>query len=123
MWCDSANAYGSVQQKLIEFAMEFFHVPTSVSSNFHMSFALEGSTTEWQQLEAGIAMGYTIAPILFVAAFEIILCEARQVIGGVRLPSGDQLPALKSYMDDVTSILQTAPCTARLLKYLDGLTQ
>lgn len=38
-----------------------------------------------------------------------------------RLPSGERLPALRTYMDDVTSILQTAPCTARLLKLMMSL--
>lgn len=84
-------------------------------NNFHVCFTLDRFTTGWQQLEVGIAMGCSISPILFVAAFEIILIGARQVARGPRLPSGERLPALRSYMDNVTSILQTAPCTARLL--------
>ncbi|KAL2097226.1 hypothetical protein ACEWY4_006433 [Coilia grayii] len=130
VWLDLDNAYGSVPHKVIDYALEFFHIPSSVSTiiaryfgNFHMCFNREGSTTRWQQLEVGIAMGCAISPILFVAAFELILRGARQVVGGVRLPSGERLPALTGYMDDVTSILQTAPCTARVLKRLDELTQ
>ncbi len=68
-------------------------------------------------------MGCSISPILFVAAFEIILIGARQMARGLRSPSGGRLPALRGYMDDVTTILQTAPCTARLLKRLDELIQ
>ncbi len=48
------------------------------------------------------------------------LIGARQM---VRSPSGGRLPALRGYMDDMTTILQTAPCTARLLKRLDELIQ
>lgn len=59
--------------------------------------------------------------ILFVIAFEVILIGARQVVGGIKLPSGVRLPPLRSYMVDVTSILQTAPCTTRLLKRFDEL--
>lgn len=66
-----------------------------------MCFTLEGYTTGWQQLECGIAMGCVISPILFVLA--------RQVVRGIKLPSGERLPPLRSYLDDVTSILQTAP--------------
>lgn len=40
-----------------------------------------------------------------------LLRGARQVVGGIKLPSGERLPQLRSYMDDVTSILQTVPCT------------
>ncbi|KAL6466887.1 hypothetical protein MHYP_G00246910 [Metynnis hypsauchen] len=45
----------------------------------------------------------------------------RQMGRGVRSQSGHRLPALRSYMDDVTSLLQTAPCTARLLKRFEEL--
>ncbi len=60
-------------------------------------------------------------PILFVAALEVILIGARQVVGGVRLPAGQRLPPLRSYMDDITCLLRTTPCTSRLLKRLDEL--
>ena len=66
-------------------------------------------------------MGCTISPIVFVAAFEIILIGARQTVGGIKLPSGKKLTPLRSYMDDVTSLLQTAPCASRLLKRMDEL--
>ncbi|KAK0153977.1 hypothetical protein N1851_003944 [Merluccius polli] len=43
------------------------------------------------------------------------------MVRGVRSQSGQRLPALRSYMDDVTSLLQTAVCTARLLKRFEEL--
>ncbi|KAG1932793.1 hypothetical protein F2P79_020826 [Pimephales promelas] len=128
IWLDLANAYGSVPHQLINYAMEFFHMPTCVKSfvaqyfsNLQMCFSLQEFTTGWQRLEVGIAMGCTISPILFVAAFEIILIGARQMVGGIKLPTGKRLPPLRSYMDDVTSLLQTAACTSRLLKRMDEL--
>ncbi|KAJ8394722.1 hypothetical protein AAFF_G00043220 [Aldrovandia affinis] len=54
-------------------------------------------------------------------AFEIILIGARQMVGRIKLQSGQRLPPLKSYMDDITNILQTAACRMRLLKRLDEL--
>ena len=63
---------------------------------------LPNSTTIWQQLEVGIAIGCSISPILFITAFEVIAIGARQVVGGTRLPSGRKLPPLRSYMDDIT---------------------
>lgn len=128
VWIDLANAYSSVRHKLIDFVIEFFHVPecvrtiiTKYFSNLHMCFALDNYTLGWQQLEYGIAMGCAISPILFVTAFEIILRGARQVVGGIKLPSGERLPPLRSHMDNVMSILQTSPCMARLLNCLDEL--
>ncbi len=90
-------------------------------SDLQMCVALQGFTTGWQHLEVGIAMGCAISPVLLVAAFEIILIGARQMVGGIKLPSGQRLPPLRSYMDDFTSLLQTAACTSRLLRRLDEL--
>ncbi|XP_077382825.1 5-azacytidine-induced protein 2 isoform X1 [Festucalex cinctus] len=129
VWLDLANAYGSVPHQLINYALEFFHMPPCIKkliaryfSDLQMCFALQDFTTGWQQLEVGIAMGCAISPVLFVAAFEIILIGARQMVGGTKLPSGQRLPPLRCYMDDVTSLLQTAACTSRLLKRVDELT-
>lgn len=99
-----------------------FCIKNMVASYFNdlqMCFAPQDSTTGWQQLKVGIVMGCAISPIQFVAAFEVILVGARQMVGGIKLPVGQRLPPLRSYMDDVTSLLQTASCTARLLKGMD----
>lgn len=112
IWLDLANAYGSVPHQLISYALEFFHMRPCIKnlvslyfSNLQMCFELQGFMTWWQHLEVGIAMGCAISPILFVAAFEVILIGARQIVGGIKLPSGQRLPTLRSFMDDVTSLL------------------
>ncbi len=46
---------------------------------------------------------------------------ARVMVGGMKLPSGQRLPPVRGYMDDITTILQTAACTTRLLKRIDEL--
>lgn len=66
-------------------------------------------------------MGCSISPILFTVAFEVILIGSRQMVQGVKAQSGQRLPALGSYMDDITTLLQTAACTTRLLKRLEEL--
>ncbi|KAL6455729.1 hypothetical protein MHYP_G00355800 [Metynnis hypsauchen] len=128
IWLDLANAYGSVPHQLINYAMDFFHMPTCVKillaeyfNNLQMCFFAQDFITGWQRLEVGIAMGCAISPVLFVAAFEIILIGARQMVGGIKLPNGQRLPPLRSYMDDITTLLQTAACTSRLLKRMDEL--
>ncbi|KAJ8349047.1 hypothetical protein SKAU_G00276360 [Synaphobranchus kaupii] len=128
VWLDLANAYGSVPHQLINFALEFFHTPNCIKdlvakyfADLQMCCAHQDFTTGWQQLEVGIAMGCSISPILFIAAFEIILIGARKMAGGVKMPSGQRLPPLRGFMDDVTTILQTAACTTRLLKRMDEL--
>lgn len=49
-------------------------------------------------------MPFFILPILFVAAFEIILSGAGYTIRGVKLPTGQKLPPLRGYMGDVIAM-------------------
>lgn len=110
VWLNLVNAYGSVPHLLISFALDFFHVPSCIQklidsffSSFFISYASQESSTEWHRLEKGIAMGCSISPILFTAAFEIHLIGGRQMARGVRCPTGQRVPAIQSYMDDVTN--------------------
>ncbi|KAL1266945.1 hypothetical protein QQF64_002620 [Cirrhinus molitorella] len=128
MWLDLENAYGSVPHQLIRFALNFFHIPSGIQSiitnyfnNLQVCYSTSEFTTGWHQVEKGIAMGCSISPILFTTAFEVILIGGRQTVRGVKSMSGQRLPALRSYMDDVTILLQTAACTNRLLKRLEEL--
>lgn len=45
-------------------------------------------------------MGCAISPILFVIVFEVVLRGARQVVEGIKLPTGKRLPR---YMDAVNA--------------------
>ena len=54
VWLDLANAYGSIPHKLIQFALEFFHIPESINHlvssyfrDFQMCFSLQYFTTGW----------------------------------------------------------------------------
>lgn len=128
VWLDLENAYGSVPHQLVAFALEFVHILTcsqrlvsNYFSSLRVCYTSQEATSSWHQLEKGIAMGCSISPILFTAAFEVILIGGRQKVRGVRSQSSQRLPALRSYMDDVTSLLQTAAWTAWLLKSFEEL--
>ena len=123
VWLDLANAFGSVPHQLITYTIEFFFVPSHIPNlvanyfnNLHVCYTTRDISTEWHQLEKGIAMGFSIT-----AAFEILLIGGRQMARGVRSQTGQRLPAIRCYMNDVTTLLQTAACTARLLKRLEEL--
>lgn len=52
VWLDLANAYSPVPHKLIQFALEFIHVPDSINNlvtsyfrDFQMCFSLQDFTT------------------------------------------------------------------------------
>ncbi|KAI8482700.1 hypothetical protein Bbelb_395800 [Branchiostoma belcheri] len=130
VWLDLANAYGSIPHKVISYALDFFWVPVEMKqivenyfADFKLSISTRSFTTGWQKLEKGIAMGCSISPLLFTMGFEIFLIGAKQVVGGLRAPTGEKLPPVRAFMDDVTSILRTAPCTTRLLQRLEELTE
>lgn len=90
IWISTTSAH--------QLATQFFHIPDRIWSlvshyfkDMQMIFALQDFTTRWQNLEVGITMECSISPILFVATFKVILNWARQIVGGVRLPSGQKL--------------------------------
>lgn len=75
----------SILHQLISFALDFFHTPGCIKdlvakyfADLQMCCAHQDFTTGWQQLKVGVAMGCSISPILFIAAFEI---GARKVVG------------------------------------------
>lgn len=107
---------------------EFVHVPPSIQkllanyfSSLYVCYTTQDITTTWHQLEKEIAMGCSISPIIFTTAFEIIFIGGRQMVGRVKTQTGQRLPPIWSYMDDITTLLQTATCTARLLEKLEQL--
>lgn len=129
VWLDLTNAYGSVLLQLIYFTLDFFHIPPQiwnlVESYFNSYPFLQTITVSCSVLgliaDMEWVMGCSISPILFTAAFEINLISGKQMVRGFRSQSGQQRPALQSYIDDVTTLLQTSACTARLLKRLEEL--
>ncbi|KAL0189460.1 hypothetical protein M9458_016559, partial [Cirrhinus mrigala] len=98
VWLDLANAYGSVPHHLIRFALNFFHIPPCIQSLI---------TNYFDKLQP-----WDVPSLPY---------SSQQLLRGVRSPSGQRLPALRSYMDDVTILLRTAACTNRLLKSLEDL--
>lgn len=125
LFLDLANAYGSVPHSLLWIAFDFFQVPTTMTNlvkhHFQdLQFCLTTSvfTTTWQPLEVGIMAGCTTSPLAFTMAMEIIIRASRWVVGGARLLSGQKLPPIQAYMDDLTTLTTTGPCTKRLLEKL-----
>ncbi|KAK7929282.1 hypothetical protein WMY93_005677 [Mugilogobius chulae] len=51
---------------------------------------------------------------------ELIIRASSWVVGGERLESGLRLPPIRAYMDDMTTITNTKPCTKRLLDKLQS---
>ena len=128
IWLDVANAYGSVSHQMIQLALRMYHVPELIQvmlhdyfSGFRMRFSTNSYTTDWINLEIGIAMGCTISPTLFVMAMEVILKAAEDSAGPANLGGGCYMLLLKVFMDDTTIICSKEDETRRMLECLDVL--
>ena len=128
IWLDLAKAYGSVPHQMIQLALRMYHVPEDIQvmlddyfSGFRMRFSTNSYTTDWINLEIGIAMGCTISPILFVMAMEVILKAAEDSAGPANLGGGCYMPPLKAFIDDTTIICSKEDETRRMLERRDVL--
>lgn len=126
VFLDLANAFGSVPHELLWSAFGFFHIPDAITSlvksyfqDVQFCFNTTEFTTSWQCLEVGIMAGCTISPLAFTMAMEVIIRASKWVVGGQRAESGLRLPPLRAYMDDITTLTTTVPCTRRLLRKLE----
>ncbi len=125
LFLDLANAYGSVPHSFLWAAFDFFQVPTIITNlvkhyfqDLQFCLTTSGFTTSWQPLEVGIMAGCTISPLAFTMAMEIIIRASKWVVGGERLQCNQRLPPIRAYMDDLTTLTTTVPCTKRLLEKL-----
>ena len=83
LWIDLANAYGSLPHEMIHLSLRMDHFPKDIQvmldkyfNSFWMRFSTNSYTTDWIDLEIGIAMSCTISQILIVKAMEVILKAA-----------------------------------------------
>ncbi|GFR79769.1 reverse transcriptase [Elysia marginata] len=110
---------------MIRLALRMYHIPEDIQgmlddyfSGFRVRFS---NTTNWINIEVGIAIGCTISPILFVMAMEVILQAAEGSAGPANLGGGCSMPPLKAFMDDATIICSKEDETRWMLARLDTL--
>ena len=128
IWLDLANAYGSVPHQMIQLSLSMYHVPEEICrmletyfAGFQMRFSAKEYTTDWINLEVGIAMGCTVSPILFVLAMQVLLKAAENKANPAVLGGGCQMPPLKAFMDDTTILASKEEYTHGVLRHLDRL--
>lgn len=121
-WQTQRHAHGFVLHRLINSALDFFHIQLCAKNTIESHYAdfqicqlLQDYTTNWHQLNRGIAM---VCYILPAATFKVILTGTRTMARGVSCSVGQQLPPLWCFMDDVMNLLLAAACMTRLLKRL-----
>ena len=79
-WIDLANAYGSVRHNLIQFALNWYHVPQPVQDmifNYYNKLMAKIVTKEWSSdfflFDIGLFQGCVLSSILFLCVFQLLL--------------------------------------------------
>ena len=109
IWLGIANAYGSIPQKLIAFALNRYGVSpqwirlieTYYKGIFSKSFS-ESATNAWHRHQRGIFAGCTHSIILFLAGMNIILEYSMQARVPKFTTNITTLPLLRAFMDDLS---------------------
>ncbi|XP_052281306.1 uncharacterized protein LOC127878820 [Dreissena polymorpha] len=126
VWLDLANAYGSIPHKLIESALQYYHIPEHIQgminayfSGMKLRFMVGENMTAWQRLEKGIVTGCTISVVLFVMGMNLIINPANKETRGPKTSTGLHLPINRGFMDDLTVTTQTHIQARWVLKVLE----
>lgn len=121
-WLDLQNAYGSVPHNLIQFALEWYHVPENIRKlvfnyydNQFIRVKTRDWTTDWMQCLVGVFQGCPLSCILFLAVFNLCLDRLDGIEDvGYQLNS-DITAAAKAYADDLTLIAKDPEGCQRLI--------
>ena len=75
-----ANAYGSVAHNLIQFALEWYHVPPDIREliyNYYdelfVRVRTQKWTTDWFMYQIGLFQGCPLSVVLFLIVFNLLL--------------------------------------------------
>lgn len=120
-----ANAFGSGAHSLLWEAFDYFRVPGSIKrlvktyfTIIKLCFTTAEYTAAEQQLEIGMIAGCTISLQAFKMAMEVIIRASKWIVGAERLQGGLRLHSVRAFMDDMTTMMPTAPFTTTLLNKL-----
>ena len=79
-WIDLKNAFGSVSHNLIQFALDWYHVPAHLAdiiSTYYEMLVATIETKDWSSkcfvYEIGVFQGCVISPLLFNIVFNLLL--------------------------------------------------
>jgi hypothetical protein len=108
-WIDLANAYGSVKHNLIQFALNWYHVPEHVQGlifDYYEKLSASVTTKEWKtdffSFDIGLFQGCVLSTILFDCVFNLLLdflapLEAEHAV----TVEGESTSFIKAYADDL----------------------
>ena len=108
-WIDLANAYGSVKHNLVQFALNWYHVPEHIQGlifNYYEKLCASITTKDWStaffNFDIGLFQGCVLSTILFDCVFNLLLdfiapFEERHAVK----VEGETNAFVKAYADDL----------------------
>ena len=112
-WLDLANAYGSVRHNLIQFALNWYHVPPLIQKiifDYYEKLCAMVVTRKWSTgfflFDIGLFQGCVLSTILFDCVFQLLLDLLKPINSlGYTFKSAPQVTSLvKAYADDLTLV-------------------
>lgn len=116
-WLDLANAYGSVRHNLIQFALNWYHVPKDIQElifDYYEKLCAMISTNNWSTgfflWDIGLFQGCVLSTILFDCVFQLLLDFLHPVNKlGYEFKSAPTVStSKKAYADDLSLITRKA---------------
>lgn len=110
-WLDLANAYGSVRHNLIQFALNWYHVPEAIQKlifDYYEKLCAFITTNDWSTgfflFDIGLFQGCVLSTILFDCVFQLLLDFLRplKALGYCFKSTPSVSTHKKAYADDLT---------------------
>ena len=128
-WIDLANAYGSVRHNLIQFALNWYHVPNIIQElifDYYENLMAKVETKSWLTgfffFDIGLFQGYVLATILFLCVFQLLIDALRPHEDklGYKFKMAQAIKLLaEAYADDLALIAKCAEKNQRLCDITD----
>ena len=114
-WIDLANAYGSVRHNLIQFALNWYHVPELIQKlifDYYEKLMAKVQTNEWSTgfflFDIGLFQGCVLSTILFDVVFQLLLDLLKPLEGlGYMIKDIKYTKMSRAYADDLNFSART----------------
>ena len=126
-WLDLANAYGSVAHNLIQYALEWYHVPANMRELIYhyydelfVRIRTKQWKSEWFMYQIGLFQGCPLSVVLFLIVFNLLLdlLKTKQELG-YQLKNLELIQLQKAYADDLTLIAKSKTSSSGDFPQLD----
>ena len=84
-----------------------------------MRLTIKDFRTNWNRLEIGTAMRYSLSLILFLLQMQLLLKETKNNVEIVELGGGFQMPPVKVFMDNTTILSPKESTTHKILSLIN----